>query len=302
VVPPASSPAVPSRTFTVGDVHGRLDLLRRAVVAISEETRHGPFRVVFLGDYVDRGPDSRGVIELLMNLEERWPVTCLKGNHEELMLQAVSEPSDGRLERWLEFGGRETLQSYDLHVDDDLAGALPQPHLRWMAELPTIADDKHRIYVHAGLIPRMPARDQDDSTRLWIRERFLLGRAGDFEAHIVHGHTPVWERKPDPAEPELLPHRTNVDTGAFATGVLSVAVFEDEVAGGPLEIWKVRNELTERLVLDPIDPAMEYATASHAPSPDPSASGRARSSGGLGRFLQPPGSRQRKRDRSDEQS
>src|SRR5580658_5337056 len=80
----------PARTYAVGDVHGRLDLLRLAIEAISEHVGDGPFRVVFLGDYVDRGPESRGVIEQLIDLQRDWPVVCLKGNHEELMLHAVT--------------------------------------------------------------------------------------------------------------------------------------------------------------------------------------------------------------------
>ncbi len=303
MIQPISSFESRRLTYAVGDVHGRLDLLRRAVVAIHEHSRDAPFRVVFLGDYVDRGPDSCGVVELLLHLQRRWPVVCLKGNHEEMMLQAVVEPDGGRLERWLEFGGRETLRSYAVREEDELAAALPQKHLHWMAELPTIADDKHRIYVHAGLMPGTPARLQNDSIRLWIRERFLLGRAGDFEAHIVHGHTPVWAGKPDPAEPELLRHRTNIDTGAFATGALSVAVFDEEVPGGPIEIWKVKSELTERIVLDRASaaPAVELTATSDSPTPSLGSSKRASSIGGFSHFLQPSARRQAKRDRSHDQ-
>jgi serine/threonine protein phosphatase 1 len=248
--PPAASP----RTYAVGDVHGRLDLLLRAIQAISDHVGEGSFRVVFLGDYVDRGPDSRGVIEFLMALQRRWAVVCLKGNHEELMLQAITDPANRRLERWLEYGGKETLMSYGLGRNDDLAAKLPQAHLRWMAGLPSTTGDKHRIFVHAGLLPGTPAHRQKEETLLWIRERFLEALPGEFEAHVVHGHTPVWEGKPDPAEPELLEHRTNIDTGAFATGVLTVAVFDAEVPGGPIEVLKVGREQTARFVPDSPEP------------------------------------------------
>ena len=250
----ASAPAVSARTYAVGDVHGRLDLLRRAVDAIAEHVGDRPFRVVLLGDYVDRGPDSRGVIEFLIDLQRRWSVVCLKGNHEELMIQAIADPGARRLERWLEYGGEETLRSYGLSRDDDLAAGVPQEHLRWMAGLPRTTGDGHRIYVHAGLMPGTPAHRQKDETCLWIRERFLQGRPGDFEAHVVHGHTPVWEGKPDPCEPELLEHRTNIDTGAFATGVLTVAVFDADSPGGPIEILRVQGEWTSRLIPDPLEP------------------------------------------------
>jgi serine/threonine protein phosphatase 1 len=250
IQPATASP----RTYAVGDVHGRLDLLRRAVDAISDHVGDRTFRVVFLGDYVDRGPESRGVVEFLIDLQRRWPVTCLKGNHEELMLQAVTEPGDRRLERWLEYGGEQTLASYGLGREGDL-GRIPSEHLRWMTGLPRTTGDRHRIYVHAGLMPGLPSHRQKDETCLWIRERFLQARAGEFEAHVVHGHTPVWEGKPDPAEPELLEHRTNIDTGAFATGVLCIAVFDAETPGGPIELLKVTGAGAESLIPDPPDPA-----------------------------------------------
>ena len=138
---------------------------------------------------------------------------------------------------------------------------VPAEHIRWMSSLPRTTGDQHRIYVHAGLMPGTPAHRQKDDTCLWIRERFLLGRPGDFEAHIVHGHTPVWEGKPDPAEPELLEHRTNIDTGAFATGVLSVAVFDADRPGGPIEVLKITGPRNARFVADPADPAAAPAPA-----------------------------------------
>ncbi|HZZ90525.1 MAG TPA: metallophosphoesterase family protein [Caulobacteraceae bacterium] len=248
---PEGQDATSPRTYAVGDVHGRLDLLRMAVKAIADHVGTGPFRVVFLGDYVDRGPDSRGVVDFLIDLQRRWPVTCLKGNHEELMVQALCDPAGRQLERWLEYGGDQTLKSYDLGPDDDLAAGVPGEHIRWMSALPRTTGDGHRIYVHAGLMPGTPIQRQKEETCLWIRERFLQARPGDFEAHVVHGHTPVWEGKPDPAEPELLEHRTNLDTGAFATGVLSVAVFDSAAPGGPIEVLKVSADQTVSVVPEP---------------------------------------------------
>jgi serine/threonine protein phosphatase 1 len=230
------------RTYAVGDLHGRLDLLRLAVRAIADHVQDAPFRVVFLGDYVDRGPDSRGVIEFLIDLQKRWPVTCLKGNHEELMAQAVTQPGGGRLERWLDNGGDATLWSYGLSPDSDLGEGVPREHIRWMTALPSTTGDGCRIYVHAGVEPGKPIERQKEPTLLWIRERFLQARPGSFEAHIVHGHTPVWGGKPEPTEPELLEHRTNLDTGAFATGVLAVGVFDSETPGGPVELIWIRGE------------------------------------------------------------
>jgi serine/threonine protein phosphatase 1 len=241
------------RTYAVGDLHGRLDLLRAAVKAIANHAGDSRFRVVFLGDYVDRGPDSQGVVDFLMGLQRHWSVACLKGNHEDLMIQAVTAPSSGNLARWLANGGDATLESYGVDPGGDLAGQLPRAHLRWMLSLPRTTGDGHRIYVHAGLLPGTPVHRQSDRACLWIRERFLQARPGDFEAHVVHGHTPLWEGKPDPAEPELLEHRTNLDTGAFATGVLVVAVFDGETPGGPVELIRIKGRPAGEIRPEPAD-------------------------------------------------
>jgi serine/threonine protein phosphatase 1 len=240
-------------TYAVGDIHGRVDLLKSAVEAVTEHARSRPFRLVFLGDYVDRGPDSRRVIELLMGLQRVSPVVCLKGNHEQLMLKAVVERADGALQLWLDNGGEATLRSYGLPSDPDAAGGVPSEHIRWLSSLPLTTGDAHRIYVHAGLMPRTATHRQKEETCLWIREKFLQAQPGDFEAHVVHGHTPLWEGKPDPARPELLEHRTNLDTGAFATGVLSVGVFDAETPGGPVELLRIVGRPMHHLVIDTVD-------------------------------------------------
>jgi serine/threonine protein phosphatase 1 len=115
--------------------------------------------------------------------------------------------------------------------------AIPGTHLAWMDALPIIAFDPHRVYVHAGLMPDVSMNDQDETACLWIREKFLRAKADRFpdRKHIVHGHTPSWVGKPDPSKPELLPHRTNLDTGAYATGVLTVGVFDMAEPGGPVD-------------------------------------------------------------------
>ncbi len=241
-------------TYAVGDLHGRLDLLKSAVEAIAEHAKKTEFRVVFLGDYVDRGPDSRRVIELLMGLQRIWPVICLKGNHEDLMLKAVVERADGALQLWLENGGAETLRSYGLGADSESTDRIPSPHIRWLSSLPLTTADPYRIFVHAGLMPRTASHRQKEQTCLWIRKRFLEGQPGDFEAHVVHGHTPLWDGKPDPAMPELLEHRTNLDTGAFATGVLSVGVFDADWPGGPVEVLRIAGRPMHHLFIDPPNP------------------------------------------------
>lgn len=225
----------------MGDIHGRLDLLEAALAAIERHAHGVSARTVFLGDYVDRGPDSRAVVERLMSLQADGGVVCLKGNHEALMVQAFTDGRRGDFARWRAYGSGPTLRSYGVaEAIEAPADQVPRDHIRWMAGLPLTTADPQRVYVHAGLSPRKPLHAQDASSLLWIREKFLQAAPREFGMHVVHGHTPQWDGKPDPAEPELLAHRTNLDTGAFATGVLTVAVFERDAPGGPTEVLAIR--------------------------------------------------------------
>lgn len=228
--------------YAIGDIHGRDDLLDRALAKIDAHARGRPGRLIFLGDYIDRGAGSRSVIERLMPLHKSGLAICLKGNHEDLMIRALTSPQPLAMRRWLENGGLETLASYGV-ADPALAHQLvPREHVRWMAGLPLTTTDGQRIFVHAGLAPKVPFHRQTEEACLWIREKFLRAKAKDFESHIVHGHTPVWEGKPDHSRPELLPHRTNLDTAAFASGVLTIGVFIPDLPGGPVEVMTVEGE------------------------------------------------------------
>jgi serine/threonine protein phosphatase 1 len=250
-------------TYAIGDVHGRLDLVKSALTRISAHARQTAWRVVFLGDYVDRGPQSRAVVELLMEQQRTGRVICLKGNHEALMLEAVTTSERSALRQWLDNGGDETLRSYGLTPDTEGFDAIPSGHIRWMSGLPLTTADPHRIYVHAGLLPRTATHRQSEQALLWIRERFLKGAAEDFEAHVVHGHTPVWAGKPDPSFPELLAHRTNLDSAAFTTGVLTVGVFDAEIPGGPVEVLRIVGEPAPHLAPGLVEPA--HGEAASAP-------------------------------------
>lgn len=225
-------------TFAVGDVHGRLDLLRPLVGAIKAHPAAGDSRTVFLGDYVDRGPDSRGVVELMLQLDEDPRVVCLQGNHEEMMVRACG-PSPAGVQAWLDNGGDATVRSYGADPEAEFRDAIPEAHLRWLGNRPFTSGDPHRIYVHAGLKPATSFEAQKPRTFLWIREAFLEAGPEGFERHVVHGHTPIWTGKPDPARPELLEHRTNLDTGAFQTGTLMAGVFAEDRPGGPVELITV---------------------------------------------------------------
>ena len=160
---------------------------------------------------------------------EAW--ICLLGNHEDMMIQALRTPDRELVERWLANGGDATLDSYFEKT--------PRAHVEWLEALPLIHQDPHRLYVHAGVAPGAPVALQDKRTLLWIREAFLSAEASDLPCHVVHGHTPRWRLKPVANLPECLPHRTNLDTGAYFTGVLSVGVFNDAVPGSPVEVLAI---------------------------------------------------------------
>lgn len=230
--------------YAIGDVHGRLDLLKAARTRLLRHDQGRQNPVILLGDYVDRGPDSCGVIELLMNWK-RGRVFCLKGNHEAMMIEAYRRRDAESLETWLMFGGDATLRSYGAETLNQFSlDLIPEPHIAWLEQLPTLLEDEHRVFVHGGLLPGVPIDQQRDDVLLWVRQRFLQADGDQFPdgKHVVHGHTPVWAGKPDAGEPELLAHRTNLDTAAFATGVLTIAVFWASAPGGPVECISVRGE------------------------------------------------------------
>jgi serine/threonine protein phosphatase 1 len=233
-------------TYAIGDIHGRLDLLEKAIALIDEHAAGRARRLVFLGDYVDRGPASRQVVERLIALARDEDAICLKGNHEVLMLAALAGWGGAQMGLWFDNGGEATLASYGFAAEQKSRPILPKDHLAWISRLPLFVVDPHRIYVHAGLRPGVPLRAQKEASLLWIREAFLAAGPGSLPCHIVHGHTPLWSGKPDPAVPELLAQRTNLDTGAVFTGVLSIGVFDPEADGGPFEVLTARGPPRER--------------------------------------------------------
>lgn len=223
------SPAL--RTYCVGDVHGMAGLLRQALAFIAVDAKDQPARVIFLGDYVDRGPDPKGVLDLLMagptNPRHVW--VALKGNHDQLMADALAG-DELALINWLQNGGLTTLGSFGLSLYD--WDRVPEPYRAFLASLPLWAEDEQRIYVHAGLRPGVALERQDPQDLLWIREPFL-GADHAFGRLVVHGHTPVTRVDYRP------PYRLNLDTGAvFRGGNLTVAVW-DEGCTEP-RFWQTR--------------------------------------------------------------
>ncbi|HWM46454.1 MAG TPA: metallophosphoesterase family protein [Xanthobacteraceae bacterium] len=229
----SDSPAVPPgrRVYAVGDIHGRRDLLALLMDRIDADSRSRPVEKpveIYLGDYIDRGPDSRGVIDLLIARARTRETICLKGNHEALLLQFMRQPDV--LATWRHYGALPTLASYGLYpslnpseteqkrLSAGLRGALTGDHTRFLASLVPCAAMGDFLFVHAGVKPGIPLSRQTEHDMMWIREDFLKHESS-FEKMIVHGHTPV-------TAPEFRTNRINVDTGAYATGRLSCVVIE----------------------------------------------------------------------------
>ncbi len=224
-----------SRTYVIADLHGRRDLLDLALEAIDLHAEQ-PGTVVFLGDYVDRGPKSAQVIERLVDGpgDSGWDWVCLAGNHEQMMLDVCRH--NASIPWWLTNGGGATLVSYGHPIGAlvDLRKVTPS-HLDWIEGLRLVHADKHRVYVHAGVNPSIPLYKQDSRELTWKRYQFTDPR-GHGDRHVIHGH----EQYED--GPHTHGQRTMLDTFAWASGRLAVAVFEDELPGPPVEYLTIQGE------------------------------------------------------------
>ncbi|MEQ7872945.1 metallophosphoesterase family protein [Sphingomonas sp. ASV193] len=222
------------RVYAIGDIHGRSDLLDQLLSRIRDDLREAPPRrhaLVFLGDYVDRGPDSAGVIERLVALsrDHKGQAVFLMGNHEEVV-QRILAGEPRLFEDWMRFGGRECLASYGI-APESLSGmgretraalireAIPEGHRRFLDELIDTVRIGDYLFVHAGIRPGIDLGDQVQSDLRWIRAPFLDDQDTDHGAVVVHGHT-VTEAV------EWRGNRIGIDTGAYASGRLTALVLE----------------------------------------------------------------------------
>lgn len=231
-VPHRPPPAVPAGTrwYAVGDVHGRLDLFEALIDAIEHDDAHSApaqSTVVLLGDLVDRGPDSAGVVARARAWQATRPVRLLAGNHEEMFLYALEDVAV--LRHFLRHGGRQTALSYGIprHVYDGatmeelqvlLAEALPDEDRRFLLAAKNYLVAGDYLFVHAGIEPGVPLDRQEERHLRWIREPFL-----DYPEHhdhfVVHGHT-ITEGI------DARPNRIGIDTGAYRFGCLTALVLE----------------------------------------------------------------------------
>lgn len=233
--PVAGKPRLPpgQRIYAIGDIHGRADLLERLAGEIAGDLRLQPVEAaltICLGDYVDRGPKSAGVLEMLARNCFATPAVFLRGNHEEMLAGFLQDAAS--LDHWRKYGGLETLNSFGVDVREAMVGrgyasvqaqfveALPASSLAFLNDTSLSFTVGDYFFCHAGVKPGVRLDRQQSGDLLWIREEFLESTAG-FGKMIVHGHTPV-------AKPDVRPNRINLDTGAFATGVLTCGVFEGE--------------------------------------------------------------------------
>ena len=231
-----STAAVPrgTRVYAIGDVHGRLDLLEDLHEQIRDHAREYPVDrhvVVHIGDYIDRGYQSRQTIDYLLGSPlPGFDMIHLLGNHERTLLEFLDDIAVGP--GWLRYGGRETLFSYGIEWDRDLAEgedcllriqhdlrrALPERHRAFFSGLPLTHQEGDYLFVHAGVRPGVPLERQAPDDLVWIRDEFLNSTA-DHGKVVVHGHS-ISE------QPVLRPNRIGIDTGAFATGRLTCLVLE----------------------------------------------------------------------------
>jgi serine/threonine protein phosphatase 1 len=229
------SPRLPDkvRIYAIGDIHGRADLLEETLARVDADFATYPDCKpihVFLGDYIDRGPSSRAVIDRLIERMGTHHTICLKGNHESYMLDFLGSPVV--LSEWQHCGGLQTMMSYgirpsmnagsakQIELSQALNVALPGRHRDFLRSLPLSFTCGDFFFTHAGVKPKVPLNRQKEEDLLWIRDDFLLYEEGH-EKIIVHGHSPV-------TEPEIRHNRINIDTGAYATGRLTCLIIETE--------------------------------------------------------------------------
>lgn len=229
-------PSVPpgTRVYAIGDIHGRRDLLDRLIESIvADDAAREPARtqIIFLGDLVDRGPDSKGVMQRVIDLtRELSHVTVLQGNHEEVFLLALDGDREA-MRFFTRIGGRETILSYGVSETDYrtadfdellalFSARVPEEHVTFLRGLDQTVAVGDYLFVHAGIRPGVAIDEQSSADLRWIRGEFL-DHSGDHGCVVVHGHTPA-------DDVEMLHNRIGIDTGAWETGRLTALALEGD--------------------------------------------------------------------------
>ena len=206
------------KTYAIADLHGRFDLLCAALTKITDDAAGEKARLVIMGDMIDRGPNSRGIIDLLMYpscVPKNIELTVLQGNHEKMLLASVMDQSGETLRWWSGHGGHETLLSYG---DVPNIKAIPVDHLEWLYRLPLYLETEGHVFVHAGITDDSNLEDQSADNLQWMI--YPDGHVGGWrDKYVVHGHNQHAHG------PMIYPKRINLDTYAWKTGRLVIGVF-----------------------------------------------------------------------------
>ena len=203
------------KIFAIGDIHGCRSYLEELIAKIKIDPHED--RIVFIGDYVDRGPDVRGVVELILSLKHQYKLICLIGNHERLLLDYYDYGYNRDL--WLANGGIQTIDTYGT-TSNGKKLAIPRDHLKFFRSLQPYYETEDTIFVHAGLKPGVPLIEQNMIDLVWIREDFIHS-SHDFGKRVIFGHTP------QPGEPYIDPYKIGIDTGAVYGGKLTCLELPD---------------------------------------------------------------------------
>ncbi len=225
----------------IGDVHGENFMLTELLQLVRQRCGADPFQLIFLGDYPDRGPDSKRVIETVRYLQGQGAI-ALQGNHEELFFESVLNGNQGAREVWMAHGGIQSRASYGVLMPMARAShnytSAEHADAKWMQSLPLTHETKHRIYLHAGFTPGKPLAGQSREMLQWARPHDFTDYDMDTMQpgkHVVFGHTPNKTRTP-----WLDKSWTGIDTGAcFPRGALSAAIFLADQPGGPISVLRV---------------------------------------------------------------
>ena len=212
--------------YAIADLHGRYDLLQKALIKIHEHAGDTEHKVITLGDYIDRGPESRQVIEHLMLCGNQ--IICLKGNHEDMMVQSIVTPLEP--DWWVGNGGGSTLLSYghpDVKYMSDVSYAyVPEEHIKWMASLPLFYETEKQVFVHAGIPDNNLSLDkQNEEKMMWML--YNPTDMGGYQGkHVVHGHHQFADG-PHEWKGSKRGGRTDLDVFAWLHNRLVIGVFDD---------------------------------------------------------------------------
>lgn len=225
------------RTIVIGDIHGCYNELKELIETLENEGKYtkGVDKLVFLGDYIDRGKDSKLVVKFVRDLQKNYDnVVALMGNHEDMLIKY----SKGIDNTWTWNGSSATLKSYH-----GFSNQLKKD-IQWMKNLPLYHEDKHFVYVHAGIDPyKATMREQSDYTLLWVREPFIFN-SKKYHKKVIFGHTPTANLTQEWKPVQTYADNVGIDTGCVFGGALTALIIDDDKVGGFYQVTKEENNST----------------------------------------------------------